>query len=140
MKTDITQAILTAVQILPWTAIAGVAIKWWTHSRYSRYIPIVKTAVQYAEQVLVKSTGNDKRIWVENYISQKLNDKLTQDEIEKLIESAVLEMNTLLKPISSEDAKSSGPSKEVQPLITKELIDEIAKETAENLAKKINAV
>ncbi|HEX9061000.1 MAG TPA: phage holin, LLH family [Clostridia bacterium] len=141
MKTDITQITLTLIDVVPWAAIAAVAVKWWRQSRFSRFIPVARTAVQAAEQILSHGTGSDKRTWVSNYLSKQLKGKLTQDEIDKLIESAVLEMNTLLKPPSAENTKSSDSVPAAgQPLITEELIDEIAKETAANLAKKLNAV
>lgn len=143
MKTDITQIVVTLIDVMPWAAIATIIIKWWQHSKYARYIPYVKTAVQYAEQVLVKSTGNDKRIWVENYISQKLKGKIKPDDLDKLIESSVLEMNSLLNiPAESKDNNNTpSESKEVQqPLISQELLEEIAKETASNLVKKLSAI
>lgn len=63
----------------------------------TKYYEWVKIAVQAIEQIMGAGNGAAKKAEVKLYIAKKLGDKVTPEDIDKLIEAAVYEMNLVLK-------------------------------------------
>ena len=65
--------------------------------KIKRYYEIAKTFVQAVEQQVGPGKGPDKKAEVFNLLKKVIGNKLTDEEIDKLIEAAVFEMNYILK-------------------------------------------
>jgi len=65
--------------------------------KMKRYYEIAKTFVQAVEQQIGPGKGPDKKTEVFNLLKKVIGNKLTDEEIDKLIEAAVFEMNYILK-------------------------------------------
>lgn len=67
------------------------------NEKLKKYYDWVKKAVQAAEQYYGAGKGTEKKDWVINYLNKKFGNKLSQADIDLLLESAVHEMNLFLK-------------------------------------------
>ena len=61
------------------------------------YYGLIVKFVYAAEQVYGKGTGAIKKQYVINTVKKILGNKLTDDEIDRMLEAAVFEMNLVLK-------------------------------------------
>lgn len=61
------------------------------------YYLFAKQIVSAAEQIFGDGKGKDKKVYAKHFLKEKIGHKLTDDEIEQLIESAVFEMNHVLE-------------------------------------------
>jgi LL-H family phage holin len=62
-----------------------------------KYSGLAKTAVFAIEQTMQGADGNAKKRTVEEYLSRAIGNKLSGEDIDKLIEAAVFEMNQAIK-------------------------------------------
>ncbi|MDP4093286.1 MAG: phage holin [Bacillota bacterium] len=67
------------------------------NEKFSTYLEYAKVAVSAAEQIFQNGSGQSKKAEVERFLSQKLSKRLTPEELDKLIEAAVFEMNMIAK-------------------------------------------
>lgn len=65
--------------------------------KMNQYAEIAKTVVKATEQTLGSGNGSDKKAESMQMIKQLTKNKLSEEQIDRLIEAAVYEMNTLLK-------------------------------------------
>lgn len=65
--------------------------------KLKKYYDLIVKFVHAAEQVYGKNTGVLKKQYVINTVKKILGNKLTDDEIDRMIEAAVFEMNLVLK-------------------------------------------
>lgn len=101
MMKDLIMTILTAgVQLVILVGL-GYAIDFLktktSTENLQKYYNLIKTFVQAAEQQLGTGTGPQKKAAVVAMVQKVIGNRLTADEIDKLIESAVFEINTVLK-------------------------------------------
>lgn len=68
-----------------------------TTENLQRYYDLIKKVVQAVEQVYGSGNGSQKKAEAIKIIQKIIGNKLTADEIDKLIESAVFEINEVLK-------------------------------------------
>jgi LL-H family phage holin len=68
-----------------------------TTENLQRYYDLIKKIVQAVEQVYGSGTGTQKKAEAVKTIQKIVGNKLTMEEIDNLIESAVFEMNQVLK-------------------------------------------
>lgn len=97
---DLIMTILTAgVQLIIMVAL-GYLIDYLSTKigmeKLKRYYEIAKTFVQAVEQQMGPGNGPDKKTQVFNLLKKVIGNKLTDEEIDKLIEAAVFEMNYVL--------------------------------------------
>lgn len=98
---DLIMTILTAgIQLIIMVAL-GYAINYLNTKigaeKTKKYYELAKTFVRAVEQEFGSGNGADKKAEVFNMLKQLVGNKLTDDEINKLIEAAVFEMNYILK-------------------------------------------
>jgi len=65
--------------------------------RLKKYYDLITKFVHAVEQTLGPNTGAQKKAEVVSLIQKEIGNKLTAEEIDKLIEAAVFEMNLVLK-------------------------------------------
>lgn len=63
------------------------------HTKFSKYMDYAKIAVTAIEQTMGLSTGAIKKKAVETFLYDKIGKALSKDEIDKLIEAAVFDLN-----------------------------------------------
>lgn len=101
MKEMVMEFMVIVIQLLI-TAVFGFVIGWLKEkigeSNYRKAYNVAVTTVQAVEQEFGALLGEERRRKAVTKIRQKLGDKLSEDEITTLIESAVFEMNLQLKP------------------------------------------
>lgn len=101
MKEMVMEFMAIVIQLLI-TAVFGFVIGWLKEkigeSNYRKAYNVAVTTVQAVEQEFGALLGEERRRKAVTKIRQKLGDKLSEDEIITLIESAVFEMNLQLKP------------------------------------------
>lgn len=100
MKDLIMQILTAGIQIIILVGL-GYAINYLktktSIENLQKYYTLIKAFVQAAEQTLGSGTGAQKKAQVIAMVQKIIGNKLSADEIDKLIESAVFEMNTVLK-------------------------------------------
>jgi len=98
---DLIMTILTAGIQLVVIVVLGYLIDYLSAKigieKMKRYYEIAKTFVQAVEQKIGAGKGPDKKAEVFNLLKKVIGNKLTDEEIDKLIEAAVFEMNLVLK-------------------------------------------
>ncbi|ABY92081.1 hypothetical protein JCM16816_21740 [Thermoanaerobacter brockii subsp. lactiethylicus] len=98
---DLIMTILTAGVQLGIMVVLGYLIDYLNTKigmeKMKRYYEIAKTFVQAVEQQIGPGKGPDKKTEVFNLLKKVIGNKLTDEEIDKLIEAAVFEMNYILK-------------------------------------------
>ena len=103
MREMVMELLLVVIQLLVAT-IGGFVVAWLKEKlgeiNYRKAYNVAKKSVQAAEQEFGYLSGEERRRKAITKIRQKLGDKLSEDEISTLIESAVFEMNLILKPPS----------------------------------------
>lgn len=82
----------------------------------ARYYEWAKIAVNAAEQMLGAGAGINKKEEVIAYLIQKFGNKITSEDINKLIEAAVYQMNLVLKDKGLEN-KPSLPRDNIEPVV-----------------------
>lgn len=100
MKNLIMQILTAGIQLLVFiglTYLISFLKTKTTTENLQRYYDLIKKIVQAVEQVYGSGTGSQKKAEAIKIIQKMLGNKLTTDEIDKLIESAVFEMNQVLK-------------------------------------------
>lgn len=101
MREMVMELLLVLIQLLVVT-VGGFVIGWLKEkigdANYRRAYNVAEKAVQAAEQEFGYLSGEERRRKAITKIRQKLGNKLSEDEINTLIESAVFEMNLILKP------------------------------------------
>ncbi|MDI6617739.1 MAG: phage holin [Clostridiales bacterium] len=94
------QVLLIVVQ-LAIIAIGGYVISYLKSKigteNLARYYTIISNIVRGVEQTFGGGNGSDKKAEAVQLIKKALGNKLTDEQINLLIESAVFEMNNLLK-------------------------------------------
>lgn len=65
--------------------------------QFKKYYDLITKFVYAAEQTLGAGTGAQKKAEVISLIQKQIGNKLSAEEIDKLIEAAVFEMNLVLK-------------------------------------------
>ncbi len=65
--------------------------------KMKQYYELAKTVVTATEQTFGGGNGSDKKDESRQILKHLTNNKLSDDQIDRLIESSVYEMNTLLK-------------------------------------------
>lgn len=100
MKDLIMQILTASIQLIILVGL-GYAIKYLktktSVENLQKYYSLIKAFVQAAEQQLGAGTGAQKKAQVVAMVQKVIGNRLTADEIDKLIESAVFEINTVLK-------------------------------------------
>jgi LL-H family phage holin len=113
MEKDLIMTILTAGIQLAILAGLGSLINYLltktSTENLSKIYNLIKIFVQSAEQIYGDGKGVIKKKTVLDMISKNIKNKLSTEEIDKLIESAVFEINTVLKneKIDNTDAQTS---------------------------------
>jgi LL-H family phage holin len=101
MKEMVMEFMVIVIQLLI-TAVFGFVIGWLKEkigeSNYRKAYNVAVTTVQAVEQEFGALLGEERRRKAVTKMRQMLGDKLSEDEITTLIESAVFEMNLQLKP------------------------------------------
>ena len=101
MKEMVMEFMVIVIQLLI-TAVFGFVIGWLKEkigeSNYRKAYNVAVTTVQAVEQEFGELLGEERRRKAVTKMRQMLGDKLSEDEITTLIESAVFEMNLQLKP------------------------------------------
>lgn len=101
MKEMVMEFMVIVIQLLI-TAVFGFVIGWLKEkigeSNYRKAYNVAVTTVQAVEQEFGALLGEERRRKAVTKMRQMLGDKLSEDEIITLIESAVFEMNLQLKP------------------------------------------
>lgn len=97
---DLTYSIMELVVIVAVILIARCLVpllKEWIGAENLREVQVwAETAVRYAEQVMTTSTGAEKKAYVVEYLTKLCTDnniKITEDQMDKLIEAAVKTMH-----------------------------------------------
>ena len=95
---EITKIVELAIELV--TAILGISLIPWIKSKYTTSqidsaMTWVRIAVQAAEQLFETDEGKLKKKYVKKFLEDN-NIKLNKDEIDKAIESAVLELHNEL--------------------------------------------
>jgi LL-H family phage holin len=97
---DIIMNILLGLVQLAVIIVSGISTKYLYGKNSSeslqKYTDIAKTAVYAIEQTMQGADGTAKKRSVEEYLSRVIGKKLSGEEIDKLIEAAVFEMNQLI--------------------------------------------
>lgn len=100
MKDLIMQGLTALVQIIV-LIVAGYVLKFLAAKvgavNLGKYKEFAKIAVTAVEQVLGAGTGEMKKRAAEEFLSNKLGGALSVNDIDKLIEAAVFEMNIAYK-------------------------------------------
>lgn len=100
MKDLIMQILTASIQLIILVGL-GYAIKYLktktSVENLQKYYSLIKAFVQAAEQQLGAGTGAQKKAQVVAMVQKVIGNKLSADEIDKLIESAVFEINNILK-------------------------------------------
>lgn len=95
----IMQMLLVLVQIVV-VVVLGAVISFLKKKigvqKLNEYYDKVKKAVQAAEMIYGSNAGEEKKAWVLEYLSKALGKRLSSDDINMFIESAVHEMNIVL--------------------------------------------
>lgn len=98
---DLIMTILTAGIQLLIMLVMGYVINYLNTKigteKMKKYYEMAKTFVKAVEQEFGSGNGADKKAEVFSMLKQLIGNKLTDDEINKLIEAAVFEMNYILK-------------------------------------------
>lgn len=99
MKDLIMQILTAGIQLIILVGL-GYAINYLktktSIENLQKYYTLIKAFVQAAEQTLGAGTGAQKKAQVIAMVQKVIGNKLSPDEIDKLIESAVFEINTVL--------------------------------------------
>lgn len=66
-------------------------------TKFRKLLDYARIGVAAAEQTFGAGNGDQKKAQVEEFLSNKLKGKLSPTEIDKLIEAAVFEMNSVIK-------------------------------------------
>lgn len=96
----IMQILLYAVQLAVVFLIGSAAnliIAKVGQTKFAKYVNYANMAVQAAEQIFGPGVGSNKKNYVVDWLVKKIGKKLSADEIDKLIEAAVFEMNLIIK-------------------------------------------
>lgn len=110
LKDLIMQGLIALVQIVVLIALGALIdflAKKIGNENVKKYYDLVKKGVQAAEQVYGAGQGEEKKAWVLEYLSKALGKKLSADDLNMLLESAVHEMNLVLKNKGLETAKTA---------------------------------
>ncbi len=114
MKELIMQGLTVLVQIVV-LYVLGVIIAYAQKKlgaeKTQKYYDVIKKAVQAAEQAYGAGQGAEKKAWVLEYLSKALGKKLSVDDLNMLLESAVHEMNLVLK---NKGLDAAAPAQTVQ--------------------------
>lgn len=119
LKELIMQGLVVLTQIIVLVAL-GALIDFLTkkigNEKVKKYYDLVKKGVQAAEQAYGKGQGEEKKAWVLEYLTKALGKKLPADDLNTLLESAVYEMNLVLKGtgLESDTGKIEASAQTVQ--------------------------
>lgn len=81
-----------------------------------KYFGWIKIAVQGIEQIMGPGGGLSKKEAAIKYIAEKFGSKISPEDLNKLIEAAVFEMNLVLKENGLEN-KPSLPRDSIEPAV-----------------------
>lgn len=108
---------------------AGATPLTFGNENVKKYYDLVKKGVQAAEQTYGPGVGEEKKAWILEYLTKAIGKKLSADDLNILIESAVHEMNLVLKNKGLEDATTANI-----PIIT---VNASNNASAEDAVKKV---
>lgn len=100
LQETVTEVLIIIIQIVI-TILGGLLMNYLRTKigieKMNQYTEIAKTVVKATEQTLGSGNGADKKAESMQIIKHLTKNKLSDDQIERLIEAAVYEMNVLLK-------------------------------------------
>jgi LL-H family phage holin len=104
MKELVMEMLLILIQIIV-VGIGGMAINWLKEkigeTNYDKSFKVVRAIVEAVEQQFGSLLGEERKRKAITMVRQRLGNRLTDEDIETLIEAAVFEMNLILKPINN---------------------------------------
>lgn len=100
MKEQILNYVQIAIGLII-TGALGAVFNRLKKSKWAKFYPLIESAVYWAENEFGSGKGVEKRTAVENYIVGLLGNKITVDELDKMIGSAVGKLNSVMKSQST---------------------------------------
>lgn len=100
LQDTVVQILIIIIQVVV-TILGGLLMNYLRtkigSEKMSQYAEIAKTIVKATEQTLGSGNGADKKAESMQLVKQLTKNKLSEEQIDRLIEAAVYDMNTLLK-------------------------------------------